>query len=260
MQRIWRMMAVGVIAAAGWTSAQAAEPGMMTEVDFERRGVEPLGDTGLEATLNKARLVDSPVRSGKRALQVTLERTVIDGKPDYRTDFWIKGMSKSFKPGETYWYGFSVQFPADWEPDTQAELFAQWIGGNGGSPPLAIYVRGDEYQVTSRPKAGDPANVLWAGPVTPDRGKWVDWVFEIRWSSAADGQIRVWKNGKQLVDATCPNMAPVDPAPYFKFGIYKWPWKGSTKEAPSKVTRRVLYFDEIRIGNAQAGRAAVSPR
>ncbi len=260
MRQFRRMLIFWVLAVTALATVRAAEPGMMTSVDFERRGVEPLGDTGIEATLKKARLVESPVRGGKRALEVTLERTVIDGRPDYRTDFWIKGMSKSFKPGETYWYGFSVQFPADWQPDTQAELFAQWIGGNGGSPPLAIYVRGDEYQVTSRPKAGDTAKVWWAGPVTPDRGKWVDWVFEIRWSSAADGRVRVWKDGRQVVEATGPNMAPVDPAPYFKFGIYKWPWKASEQETPSKVTRRVLYFDEIRIGNAQSGREAVSPR
>jgi hypothetical protein len=254
------MTLAGLMLAAGGFGADAAGAGLLFVGDFERRGLDPYGDSGIERTLTKARLVESPVRSGRRALELTLARTGADGKPDHRTDFWIRGMSKHFQMGQVYWYGFSVRFPGDWEPDTQAELFVQWIGGAGGAPPLAIYVRGDAYHITKRWGAGDDAaKVLWTGPVTPDRDKWVDWVFQVRWSNGPDGFVRVWKDGQAVADDAGPNMSPAELAPYFKFGIYKWPWKGSEKDAPSKVTRRTLYFDEIRIGDASADRKAVSP-
>jgi hypothetical protein len=37
-------------------------------------------------------------------------------------------------------------------------------------------------------------------------------------------------------------------APYFKLGINKFGWSFQ----PSSTTQRILYFDEVRIGNANA--------
>jgi len=45
--------------------------------------------------------------------------------------------------------------------------------------------------------------------------------------------------------------------PYFKIGIYKWGWKGWAGYSPEE--KRVLYYDEVRIGNRHANMQLVSP-
>ena len=45
-------------------------------------------------------------------------------------------------------------------------------------------------------------------------------------------------------------------SPYFKIGIYKWDWAGTSK---SVTTSRVVYIDEVRIGNEKSGYDKVYP-
>ena len=100
---------------------------------------------------------------------------------------------------------------------------------------------------------------LWRGDVLADRGRWVDWVFHVRWSAGDDGFIEVWRDGEQIVDDTGVNCVPAEFAPYLKFGIYKWPWSSDEGAAASSITRRVMHFDEIRIADSNGSYQAVSP-
>ena len=256
------VLALALCLAPAW--GDEARPGLMFTGDFESGGMAPYGDSQ-EHTVDKVALVDDPVRAGQRALKVTLDRIAHAEMTNHRTDFWLRGMSTSASQGQDYWYGFSTMLPRDWEPDPLAELFAQWVLGHGavtepGGPSLAIYKYGDTYRVRKRWGAGmDHYRNVWIGPVTPDLGRWVDWVFHVRWSSGDDGFIRVWKDGKRIVSDTGVNCVRADYAPYFKFGIYKWPWRQDQEATPSPVTRRVMFFDEIRIADGRGNYLAVSP-
>jgi hypothetical protein len=228
----------------------APDAGLIFVGDFEDGSMDQYRDSH-EATVSKTEIVTSPVRAGQKALKVTLDREAHREIQNHRTDFWLRGMSGKCFEEQDYWYGFSTYLPADWEPDTQSELYVQWVPGHGatrtsGGPTLAIYVYGEQYRVKKRWGAGakDYKN-LWRGDILADRGKWVDWVFHVLWSTGDAGRIEVWKNGEQIVRNTGINCVPADTAPYFKFGIYKWPWK--TDEPESVVTRREVHFDEIRI-------------
>ena len=110
-----------------------------------------------------------------------------------------------------------------------------------------------------KPKADLLLVAVGRAPVTEDLGKWTDWVFRVRWSHGKNGEIEVWKNGEKIVSDTGPNCGDVQLAPYFKFGIYKWPWNLPPEETPSTVTRRILVFDEIRIAAGIGGHALVKP-
>lgn len=84
-------------------------PPLLFVGDFEHRNsLNRLGDTGLEHTLKKVEIVSDPVRHGRGALKLTLDREAPDDPKAYRTDFWIRGMSNVFEMGEEYWYGFST--------------------------------------------------------------------------------------------------------------------------------------------------------
>jgi hypothetical protein len=231
--------------------------------DFEQaNSLNALGDTDLEQTLGKVKVVSQPVRHGSGALKLTLQREAPGDLKAYRTDFWIRGMSEVFQMGGEYWYGFSTMLPDDFQPDELGELFVQWINPKvGGSPSLAIYLYEDSYQIRKRSGEGNTIHrALWRGSVSRDLGEWVDWVFRVRWSDGMDGLVEAWKNGQLIISDAGPNTARAgDLAPYFKFGIYKFPWRQSSQEAPSPVTRRTLYVDEIRIGSADAGYETVAP-
>ncbi|MEM9479954.1 MAG: polysaccharide lyase [Verrucomicrobiota bacterium] len=241
------------------TCDEAAAHPLMFVGNFENGGLRQFGDSQLEHALKKSEIVTKPVREGKHALKLTLDRTAHQDMQGHRTDFWIRGMSENFNMGGEYWYGFSTYFPASWQPDTQSELFAQWIGWRDYGPSLAIYIYGDDYCIKKRWAAGGSYRNLWKGKVAEDKGKWVDWVFRVRWSANKDGFIEVWKNGEKILADTGRNCGVGEFAPYFKFGIYKWPWKESQEESPSTVTKRTLYIDEIRIGDESASFTTVSP-
>ena len=57
-----------------------------------------------------------------------------------------------------------------------------------------------------------------------------------------------------------PNCFNDKTGPFFRFGLYKWPWRYTRDKHPSRTEHRVLYYDEIRIGDANAGYELVAPR
>ncbi|MBD3292594.1 MAG: hypothetical protein GF393_06690, partial [Armatimonadia bacterium] len=213
---------------------------------------------------DKVEIVTEPARSGEHALKVTLDRVEHVGMRNHRTDFWIRGMSEALEQRRDCWYAVSTFVPEDWRPDTQAELWVQWVLGKTavsatGGPSLAIYVYGDGYRVRKRWGPGrEHYENIWLGDVLPDRGCWVDWVFHVRWAPDDSGRIEVWRNGEKVATDNGRNCVAADYAPYLKFGIYKWPWKRSADDAPSEATRREIYFDEIRIADERGSYASVS--
>ena len=261
MKRVCLILVCLIVTGVGteaWSAGRDAS--LMFVGDFERGGLEPYGDKQWEHTVRKLEMVTSPVRHGERALKITLDRDQHKDMKGNRTDVWIDGMSRKFQMGGEYWYGFSTRFPASWAPDTQSELFAQWVGWRKGGPSLAIYVYGDEYCLKKRWGAGaKDYERLWVGKITPDRGKWTDWVFHVKWSAGADGFVEAWKDGEKVVSHRGRTCAPGKFGPYFKFGVYKWPWKKPPSETPSTRTRRTLYIDEIRIGDKTATYEKVAP-
>ena len=153
----WSLSALALLVAACWPAGaqdQPQRPGLIFTGDFESGGMEPYGDSH-EHTVAKTAIVDEPVRAGEHALMVTLDRVAHAQMTRHRTDFWLRGMSQSALQGRDYWYGFSTFMPEDWQADTQAELFVQWVLGglpatDVGGPSLAIYIYGEGYCLRKR--------------------------------------------------------------------------------------------------------------
>jgi hypothetical protein len=169
------------------------------------------------------------------------------------------------------WYGFSNYLPHDFISDPMAENIAQWhevpdwdLGEKWRSPPIALGIENDRYYVkilwaaapvnTNKTKDGERKDDL--GPV--DRDKWNDWVFHIKFSYRSDGILEIWKNRKNIFTYNGPNSFNDKHFPYFKIGIYKWGWKDWANYSPEE--KRVLYYDEVRIGNRHASLDLVSPQ
>jgi hypothetical protein len=84
------------------------------------------------------------------------------------------------------------------------------------------------------------------GDIAPSVGKWVDWVFRIRWSASGSGRITVWRDKQWVTDISGATMKADTKGPYWKFGIYKSPWKQVPSLVPTQ-SQRTLFFDNVRI-------------
>ena len=169
------------------------------------------------------------------------------------------------------WFGFSNYLPADFVTDPLAEKIAQWHevpdfdkGENWRSPPISFGIENGRYYV----------QILWAaaavntnstvdgnrkvdlGPV--DKAQWNDWVFHIKFSYQSDGILEIYKNKTKVFSLYGPNSFNDRTFPYFKIGIYKWGWNGWASYSPE--SKRVLYYDEVKIGNAKSNLTEVSPQ
>jgi hypothetical protein len=152
------------------------------------------------------------------------------------------------------WYVFSAYFPStDFAYDTKDEVISQWYQGlNGYSSSISLRVRQDRFRLTVIPYPGAPSEKIDLGPVAKDT--WITFAFHIKHSHASDGLIELWMNGTKALNRWGPNMYEVTSdgtvnTPNWKLGIYKSAWNG---DQTSDVSRRVLYLDNIKLGNENA--------
>jgi hypothetical protein len=84
-------------------------------------------------------------------------------------------------------------------------------------------------------------------------GQWVDWVLHTNYSCEDSGYVELYMNGTKVVDykGRCAYRGAL-PDPYFKFGIYKWPWAISGFNPASTTTTRTFYFDNFKVGSRLA--------
>jgi hypothetical protein len=160
--------------------------------------------------------------------------------------------------GQEYWYGIRIFVPTTWVADNSYEIVTQWHGTNQGA---AIALRMDCPGVSAGLHAKTEIADRWLlmvngkafnlGYIAPSVGQWVDWVFRIRWSPSSSGRITVWRNKLWAADVVGATMKADTNGPYWKFGIYKSPWK----QVPSLVpiqSHRTLLFDNVRIAQGAA--------
>lgn len=150
------------------------------------------------------------------------------------------------------WYGISFFFPSSWASDVAPEIISQWHEvSSTASPHFALWTKGDHFWI-----AYDGVAAVDLGAIT--KNTWYDFDFNIYWSTGSDGNFNVWMNDSHVItDKTGFNM-PNDPhCPYWKFGIYKWPWKPGNEGYGSTTTKREYFIDEVRMGNSSATRTDV---
>lgn len=165
-------------------------------------------------------------------------------------------------PSES-WYGFSIYIPASFSYDVSPESLVQFHslpdfsqGEDWRSPPVMLGVMKDRMILdirTNANKVNKQDDFTFErqdlGAVAKD--VWVDYVIHAKWAYDNTGVLEIWQNKKLVYNRQQKANRYNDVAfPYIKLGIYKWDWAGVSK---STTTDRVVYFDEVRIGNKFAG-------
>lgn len=213
-------------------------------------------------------IISSPTRAGNYAAKFAVN------KSDPLVERGKRAELKRYaagRMGSEIWYGFSIYLPKDWVEDTAPEIVAQWhdrpdlwFGEPFRNPSLALTINGnnwgisntwDSKVVTGKNNAAGKEQ-LWSGVIS--KGVWTDWVFHVKWSHQSDGIVEVWKDGIRIVNKRGSVTYNDLLAPFFKVGLYKFPWKSG--KVPSITNKRIIYYDEIRIGNANASYEDVVPK
>jgi hypothetical protein len=217
---------------------------------------------------SKGEIVTTPVRAGKYALRNELTyadfKTYGDSR-NRRSEIYYENVGR---PGQERWYGLSLYLPKDWE-DTMFDIVMQIHnkpdpGEGPKSPILTIVTEGKNWVISDRwdkEKISKPAkngsggtittNQIYKGPYETE--KWTDWVFHVKWSLEDDGLIEVWKDGQKVGEYKGPNGYNDDDPYYMKIGVYKPAYRNTSPP------QRVIFHDEVRIGNEKASYADVAP-
>ncbi len=180
--------------------------------------------------------VGSPVYRGEKSARFEIKKDQPLVKNGKRSEVTIiKGL-----PGKDMWYSFAVYFPTDgFATDSQREVINQWY--QNGSPATSLRVRNDRlYLETGSEK--ESRKQIDIALVTKDI--WHEFVFHFIHSHSHDGLIEVWHNGKKIITHQGGNMYN-DVLPKWKIGLYKAAFKFGT----SDLSKRVIYFDNIKVGN-----------
>jgi hypothetical protein len=148
-------------------------------------------------------------------------------------------------PSNNMWYSYAVYFPADYAYDDEPEILNQWFQDRSPATALRaekdkIYLHtGNEYEPDNRVK-------IDLGAV--NKGSWSTFVFHFIHSHGSDGLVEVWRNGVKVASRNGGNMYDVGIMPKWKIGLYKSAFKYGT----SAVDKRVVCYDNIRVGNGTA--------
>jgi hypothetical protein len=183
--------------------------------------------------------VDSPVYSGERSarFEIKIDQPLVKNGKRCEVTI-IKGL-----PGRNMWYSFAVYFPTDgFEKDSQREVINQWY--QDGTPATSLRVRNDRIYLET---GSEKENRRQIDIATIRKNVWHEFVLHFIHSHDSDGLVEVWHNGKKVIKQRGGNMYN-DVLPKWKIGLYKAAFKFGT----SDMKRRVIYFDNIKVGNERA--------
>lgn len=157
----------------------------------------------------------------------------------------IKGL-----PSREMWYSFAVYFPErGFETDRQREVICQWY--QDGSPATSLRVQNNVLFLETGPTLKTRRR-LDIAPIT--KNEWHEVVFHFLHAPDATGFIEVWYDAKKVITHSGGNMYD-DVLPKWKIGLYKAAFEHGT----SDVTKRVVFFDNIKVGSDKASYTLMEP-
>jgi hypothetical protein len=143
------------------------------------------------------------------------------------------------------WYSYALYVPsAQFQYDSDDDVITQFHQGGGATPALCLRVRKDHLWIRVLGTWYDLGSFL--------KDAWHSYVLHAKHSSGSDGLLELWIDGQKVFTKSGANAYPVGSTyhmPNMKLGVYKSNWNGS---GTTDTKIRVLYFDDIKIGNENA--------
>ena len=197
-----------------------------------------------------------------------------EGNPGhYRSEIVPKDLV--IEVGTEYWVGISVFIPADFPLDISNSVIIWQTHNNNWDPvcedaehtmalPLNLWLdEGGTYRihVSNGGPNGSSYDLVYNESFADDRGKWVDWAFNFKFSDTVAGFVKVYKNKNPtpVVDVSGKNYRYGDIGcdGNYQFGLYTWSFRENPTDIYDEYT---MYHDEFRVGDANSSLAEVSPQ
>lgn len=194
------------------------------------------------------RVSDEQSTDGRKSLRLEVRKSDPKTSKSIRSELVLK----PDQPGSIRWYGFNM-YLEDWIDDNAGEHVFQWHPNNlNGTATAALWTSGGRF-VFQTNAGGSAKNVYHdLGPIISN--EWISWIIHVKWVNDNSGFLQVWKNGELMIDRKNFISCPPEGS-YFKLGINKFGWLDQS----STTERRVLYFDEVRIGDERVNFEMVNP-
>jgi hypothetical protein len=222
---------------------------ILYQVGFEENDPLPSFISKQTATAYGLQIVGSPVYQGKKAMRFELRAADPENNNGTRAE--ISFPKPDDKSNPERWYAFALYFPRDgYEADSSDEVICQWHQGGKATPALCIRTKNDRItlRIKSDLKSKEKVDL---GAIEKDT--WHYYVLHVKHSAGDDGLVEIWRDGQLIAQSNGANMYDLARgffhAPSWKLGIYKSSWN---KEGVTNSNKRVLYFDEIKLGDERA--------
>ena len=196
--------------------------------------------------------------------------------PEYRTEMsLLSNSNRELKHEAEYWIGIAVYLANGWPKDIKSfdeTIFQAHHRGNDskgeswtGLAPLSLRTIDGQWmihtvssptksvEISSGKQIYGKGNNKRIGPYETD--KWVEFVFNVKFTHTNSGFVRVWKDNNKVMDYKGPVGYKNSQGPYLKLGIYKSQWR----TGKSKISSRTVYHDELRIKKGPGSPADVAP-
>ena len=244
------------MAAIGYLKLAAIPKAPVTHVDvhdgFETRQLSGIWDSH-QLEPGSVVMQSEVVRAGRSAARVVVHtrdrfEAGIHGSNDTERDELCEAWHLISRQDTTYEYAFSVFFPADFPIVPTRLVVAQWKqtcpGGacvDDDVPVVAIRYSAGQLRIVQNLESRQRTLFRTGEEV---RGRWLDFRFQMRFSTTDQGLIRAWIGERQVVDyhgvnANQPDRRTGYQSPsrfYFHMGLYR-----DVMEAPMTI-----FIDEYR--------------
>jgi len=147
--------------------------------------------------------------------------------------------------GQPTWYAFGVYFDPTWQDISPVTTTVGQFHQRDVGTPAILFIQKDgayKMRIESAKDKYPGKDVYTLVDATNLRNTWHYIVVYAKWSTASDGVLQVWVNGKQKVNLMGPNTTNTTPV-YFKYGIYR----SFVSRVPTRPAG-VVYVDEVRKG------------
>ncbi|MGD0016393.1 MAG: polysaccharide lyase [Verrucomicrobiia bacterium] len=253
MNLIFRLVAVLSLLSAGISCTRDTNAPALDVYDgFETSTLSKVWDTD-RFVPGAVQMQTNIVRAGHGAAKITVHsrdkfEAGINGNNDTERDELLEARKLTSKENEAYEHSFSMFIPTDFPIVPTRLVIAQWKqycpkGGNcsDNSPVLAIRYISGVLKITQNIGKNQTTLYKEKGEF---RNRWLDFKFQIRFSTNENGRIRAWLGDKQIVDYKGPTAYPENDQTgyaspsrfYFKMGLYR-------NLMPEPMT---IYIDEYR--------------
>jgi hypothetical protein len=235
---IFKLAASLLLLSAGLSRAQGANAPAIDVYDgFETANLSKVWDTS-RFVPGAVEMQTNIFRAGHGAAKITLRardtfEAGINGSKDTERDELMEAKKLTSKENEAYEFSFSLFLPTNFPIVPTRLVIAQWkqacpAGGNcqDDSPVAAVRYVSGVLKITHQ--TGPHQTTLFETREEL-RGQWLDFRFQMRFSTNTNGRIKAWLNDKPVVDYTGVNAYPENattsyPSPsrfYFKMGLYR---------------------------------------